>query len=79
MLLSGPAALLTVSVREAGMATKKTDRKDLITHLGELIHGIKVAMMTTVEEDGTLRSRPMWTHDRDFGRFPTLTTRNPLV
>ena len=48
------------------MATKKTDKKDPVVHLGELIHGIKVAMMTTVEEDGTLRSRPMWTHDRDF-------------
>jgi general stress protein 26 len=48
------------------MATKTTEKKDPITHLGELIHGIKVTMMTTVEEEGTLRSRPMWTHDRDF-------------
>jgi toxin-antitoxin system PIN domain toxin len=23
--------------------------------------------------------RELWTHDRDFGRFPFLTTRNPLV
>lgn len=61
-----PFPLLTVKGREAGMATKKTEKKDPIAHLGELIHGIKVAMMTTVEEDGTLRSRPMWTHDRDF-------------
>jgi general stress protein 26 len=48
------------------MATKKTEKKDPIAHLGELIHGIKVAMMTTVEDDGTLRGRPMWTHERDF-------------
>ena len=48
------------------MATKKTDRKDPIAHLSELIRGIKVTMMTTMGEDGTLRSRPMWTHDRDF-------------
>jgi general stress protein 26 len=48
------------------MATKKTEKKDPVVHLGELIHGIKVAMMTTVEQDGTLRSRPMWTHDRGF-------------
>ncbi|PTL84396.1 pyridoxamine 5'-phosphate oxidase family protein [Vitiosangium sp. GDMCC 1.1324] len=48
------------------MATKKTEKKDPIAHLSELIHGIKVAMMTTVEEDGTLHSRPMWTHDRAF-------------
>jgi general stress protein 26 len=45
---------------------KEGDKKDVIAHLGELIHGIQVAMMTTVEEDGSLRSRPMWTHDRDF-------------
>jgi general stress protein 26 len=47
---------------------EKTDeaRKDPITHLGELIQGIKVAMMTTIEADGSLRSRPMWTHNRDF-------------
>jgi general stress protein 26 len=53
------------------MAKKKAEKKDEaqkdpITHLGELIRGIKVAMMTTVESDGSLRSRPMWTHDRDF-------------
>jgi general stress protein 26 len=53
------------------MTKKKAEKKDgsqqdAITHLGELIHGIKVAMMTTVEADGSLRSRPMWTHDRDF-------------
>lgn len=23
--------------------------------------------------------RELWTHDRDFGRFPSLNTRNPLV
>ena len=44
----------------------KQGPQDAIAHLGKLIHGIKVAMMTTVEEDGSLRSRPMWTHDRDF-------------
>ena len=48
------------------MAKKKADRQDVIEHLGGLIRGIKVAMMTTVEQDGSLRSRPMWTHDRDF-------------
>jgi len=53
------------------MAKKKAEKKngaqkDPITHLGELIRGIQVAMMTTVESDGSLRSRPMWTHERDF-------------
>ncbi|WP_224367886.1 pyridoxamine 5'-phosphate oxidase family protein [Hyalangium versicolor] len=55
------------------MSKKKAEHKgteqgqqDAITHLGELIHGIKVAMMSTIDADGSLRSRPMWTHDRDF-------------
>ena len=48
------------------MASKKKDTHEVVQHFGDLIKGIKVAMMTTVEEDGSLRSRPMWTHDRDF-------------
>ncbi len=48
------------------MTTKKTDKKNPVVHLAELIQGIKVAMMTTVEEDGSLRSRPMWTQNREF-------------
>lgn len=42
---------------------KKRGEVDTVQHLGELIQDIKVAMMTTVEEDGSLRSRPMWTHE----------------
>ena len=42
---------------------KKRSGTDAVQHLGELIEDIKVAMMTTVEEDGSLRSRPMWTHE----------------
>lgn len=48
------------------MTAKKTDTKDAVAHLAELIQGIKVAMMTTVEKDGSLRSRPMWTQNKDF-------------
>ncbi|MFP2961967.1 pyridoxamine 5'-phosphate oxidase family protein [Myxococcus sp. 1LA] len=48
------------------MARKKKDTQDVTEHFDDLIKGIKVAMMTTVEADGSLRSRPMWTHDRDF-------------
>jgi general stress protein 26 len=44
------------------MSKKKAEKKDPTTRLGELIQGIQVAMMTTVEEDGSLRSRPMWTY-----------------
>ncbi len=33
--------------------------------LFELIKDVKVAMMTTVDTDGTLNSRPMWNNDID--------------
>lgn len=33
--------------------------------LADLIRDIKIAMLTTVEEDGTLRSRPMATHEME--------------
>ncbi|MCY1046620.1 pyridoxamine 5'-phosphate oxidase family protein [Corallococcus sp. bb12-1] len=48
------------------MTTTQKDPQDVVAHLGKLIHGIKVAMMTTVDSDGSLRSRPMWTYDKDF-------------
>ncbi len=34
--------------------------------IGDKIKGIRIAMMTTVEADGTLRSRPMATQDMEF-------------
>ena len=34
--------------------------------LWELIEDVRPAMMTTVEPDGTFRSRPMWTQGDDF-------------
>jgi general stress protein 26 len=34
--------------------------------LWEKIEDVRVAMMTTVDTDGSLRSRPMWTHGDDF-------------
>lgn len=34
--------------------------------VGEMIKDIRVAQLTTVEEDGSLRSRPMATQDVDF-------------
>ena len=48
------------------MATETARRED-VEKLVELIKDLGVAMMTTVEPDGTLRSRPMHTHlDGDF-------------
>ena len=44
-----------------------TTSDEEIKHLARLIHGIKVAMLTTVCEDGSLHSRPMATLETDFG------------
>ena len=44
------------------MSDEKTDHATAVKKLGELISDIQFAMMTTVEPDGSLRSRPMATH-----------------
>lgn len=46
--------------------TQQADRADAIKTLGELIKDIKFAMLTTVEDDGSLRSRPMGTQQVEF-------------
>lgn len=43
-----------------------TDNNENIKKLRELIKDIRFAMLTTVEEDGTLRSRPMATQQTEF-------------
>src|ERR1044072_9184841 len=43
-----------------------TDHDTQIKELGELIKDSSFAMLTTTEPDGTLRSRPMGTIDREF-------------
>jgi general stress protein 26 len=42
------------------------ERSHAVKKLGEMIKDIDFAMMTTVEEDGTLRSRPMSTQQVEF-------------
>lgn len=42
------------------------ERQDSIKKLGDLIKGIRVAMLTTLDPDGVLRSRPMATQETDF-------------
>ena len=37
-----------------------------VKKLAKLIKGIKIAMLTTAEDDGTLRSRPMATQQTEF-------------
>lgn len=41
-------------------------QEENIRKLGKLIKGIRVAMLTTAEDDGTLHSRPMATQHIDF-------------
>ena len=43
--------------------TENTGRQDAIKTLAEKIKDVRFAMMTTVEANGTLRSRPMATQD----------------
>lgn len=45
---------------------KHNDQHDDIKKLSDLIEGINIAMLTTVDEDGTLRSRPMGTQQIEF-------------
>lgn len=44
----------------------QTNRNDATARLGELLQGIRVAMLTSVGPDGELHSRPMATLDLDF-------------
>jgi general stress protein 26 len=52
------------------MATREaidnTPNRDAIRKLNEKIKGLHFAMLTTVDDDGTLRSRPMATLDVEF-------------
>ena len=41
------------------------ERQQAIAKLGKLIAKVKFAMLTTAEDDGTLRSRPMATQNHD--------------
>lgn len=43
-----------------------TPHAEATQKLAKLIHGIKIAMMTTTDTDGTLRSRPMATQSKEF-------------
>lgn len=47
------------------MANTLDNSTDIKT-LGEKIKGIRIAMMTTIAEDGSLYSRPMATQDMEF-------------
>jgi uncharacterized protein len=42
--------------------------------VGPQVHDARIAALCLAHG-----VRELWTHDRDFGRFPSLTTRNPLI
>lgn len=44
----------------------ENQREEDIKKLASIIKGIRFAMLTTMEDDGTLHSRPMATQDVDF-------------
>jgi general stress protein 26 len=46
-----------------------------LAKLWDMIKEIEVAMMTTVDADGSLRSRPMWTQHTDFDGILWFFTR----
>ncbi len=51
-------------VAMTGKAERSGDEK--VQRLGEEIKGIRIAMLTTAEDDGVLRSRPMAVQEADF-------------
>jgi general stress protein 26 len=59
-----PAMVDEVDTSLGSDSTKKIEENSRA--LGELIKGIRVAMLTTADPDGILRSRPMATQDLDF-------------
>jgi general stress protein 26 len=46
--------------------TTHVEHEENVRKLRELIKGIEVAMLTTIEDDGSLRSRPMATQKIEF-------------
>jgi general stress protein 26 len=54
-----------------------TSKQNAVKKIGELIKDIRMAMMTTVDADGSLHSRPMATQEREFdGTLYFLTGNN---
>ncbi len=46
--------------------TSTSENQEIVGKLAKLIKGIKFAMLSTVDSDGTIRSRPMATQDTEF-------------
>ena len=48
------------------MATETKSRSENIQKINELVKDVRIAMLTTVDENGLLRSRPMATQKTEF-------------
>jgi len=48
------------------MSTTHADHAESVKKLGALIKDIQMAMLTTIDDDGSLRSRPMATQQAEF-------------
>jgi general stress protein 26 len=64
---SGGKPPIRVFAKGRRIMIESKGHEDAIKRLGQLIGDIRFAMLTTVEPDGTLRSRPMATH-QDHGK-----------
>jgi general stress protein 26 len=53
------AAVAQASSKEGSQMDQSTYKQEQLHKLDELIKDIRIAMLTTVDEDGSLRSRPM--------------------
>jgi general stress protein 26 len=52
------------------MSNPSSQHQDAVKKLGERVKGIRIAMLTTLDEQGNLHSRPMATQQMDFeGEF----------
>ena len=50
-----------------------------LKHIAELIKGIATSMLTTIEADGSLASRPMYALEMDASWRPLVFHRHALV
>ncbi len=70
--LESPSLVLLAETDEYWQVLRACALDGRIT--GPLVHDARVAALCLAHG-----VRELWTQDRDFGRFPALNTRNPLV
>ncbi len=77
-------ALEAMSATQAAGALFLTEAGDHLTHLASLLaksgaHGARIHDARIASVCLSHGVKELWTADRDFGYFPDLRTRNPLV